>query len=156
MYGARTSGLVFAGLVFTASAATAQEKKIDRKDLPPPVEQAVTRETRGATLLGFTQESEDGKMFYEVETRVAGRSRDILIDATGKVAEIEDAVVLARLSAAVQAGLKAAAGTGRITRVESITKQGKVVAYEAQVTAAGGKKSEVQVGPDGKALAHEE
>ena len=33
--------------------------------------------------------------------------------------------------------------------------QGKLVAYEAHVN-TNGKKSEVQVGPDGKALAHPE
>jgi hypothetical protein len=39
--------------------------------------------------------------------------------------------------------------------VESLTKKGKLVAYEAKVN-TGGKKSEVQVGPDGKPLDHEE
>ena len=40
-------------------------------------------------------------------------------------------------------------------KVESITKHDKVVAYEAQVI-TNGKRSEVQVGPDGKPLDHEE
>jgi hypothetical protein len=39
--------------------------------------------------------------------------------------------------------------------VESITKNGKLVAYEAAVK-TGTKNSEVQVGPDGKKLAHPE
>jgi hypothetical protein len=39
--------------------------------------------------------------------------------------------------------------------VESLTKHGTLVAYEAQVLNKG-KKSEIQVGPDGKPLAHEE
>jgi len=42
-----------------------------------------------------------------------------------------------------------------ILKVESITKKDKLVAYEAQVDTSG-KKSEVQVGPDGKPLDHEE
>jgi len=46
-------------------------------------------------------------------------------------------------------------GGGKIGKVESITKQGKVVAYEAHVT-TNGKRSEIQVGPDGRPLAHEE
>jgi hypothetical protein len=40
------------------------------------------------------------------------------------------------------------AGSGKSTKVESITKQGKLVAFEAQVR-TDGKCSEVQVGPDG-------
>jgi len=43
----------------------------------------------------------------------------------------------------------------RSSRVESLTKHATLVAYEAQVR-KGSKTSEVQVGPDGGALAHEE
>ena len=47
------------------------------------------------------------------------------------------------------------AGSGKIKKVESLTKHGKLVAYEAAVM-KGTKRSEVQVGPDGKKLAHPE
>ena len=40
-------------------------------------------------------------------------------------------------------------------KVESLTKHDQLVAYEAQVT-TGGKKSEIQVGPDGGRLTHPE
>jgi hypothetical protein len=60
-----------------------------------------------------------------------------------------------KLSAPVRDGLKNKAGEGKITKVESITKHGKIVAYEAQVL-TGTKKMGVQVGPDGKPLDHEE
>ena len=55
----------------------------------------------------------------------------------------------------VQQGLATAARRGTIGRVESLTKHGKLVAYETVVT-AGTKHREVQVGPDGKRLAHPE
>ena len=42
-----------------------------------------------------------------------------------------------------------------IGKVESLTKKGKLVAYEAVVT-NGKKHSEIQVGPDGKKLAKEQ
>ena len=47
------------------------------------------------------------------------------------------------------------AGKGKLTKVESITKRDTLIAYEAQVL-TGAKRSEVQVGPDGKPLDHEE
>jgi hypothetical protein len=59
------------------------------------------------------------------------------------------------LPAAVKDGLQTKAGKGKLVKVESLTKHDKLVAYEAQVN-TNGKKSEVQVGPDGKALDHEE
>lgn len=60
-----------------------------------------------------------------------------------------------RTPPAVQEGLKNKAGKGAIGKVESIIKQGKLVAYEAQVHAFV-HPSEIQVGPDGQPLAHEE
>ena len=86
---------------------------------------------------------------------VNGHSKDVLIAADGTVVEIEEQVAPGSLSAEVKAGLQAKAGKGKIVKVESLTKKGKLVAYEAQVE-TNGKKSEVQVGPDGKPLAHEE
>jgi len=55
----------------------------------------------------------------------------------------------------VTSRLNAKAGKGRIAKVESLTKGGKVVAYEAQVVTAG-KHSEIQVAPDGSDLIHPE
>jgi hypothetical protein len=49
----------------------------------------------------------------------------------------------------------AKAPSSKLVKVESLTKQGKLVAYEAQVMAKG-KRSEIQVGPDGKPLDHQE
>ena len=50
---------------------------------------------------------------------------------------------------------KAEVKDGKLVKVETITKKNKLVAYEAVVT-KGGKKSEIQVGPEGKPLDHEE
>jgi hypothetical protein len=78
-----------------------------------------------------------------------------LIDANGAIVEVEEQVAMDSLSPAVRGGLQAKAGNGKLVKVESLTKKDKLVAYEAQVV-TNGKRSEVQVGPDGKALDHEE
>jgi uncharacterized membrane protein YkoI len=119
------------------------------------VEKTVAAQSQGATIKGFSQETENGQTFYEAEMTVNGHSKDVSIDATGAVAEIEEQVVLASLPTPVQAGLQAKAGSGKILKVESISKHGKLVAYEAKVQ-TDGKKSEIQVDPDGKPLDHEE
>jgi hypothetical protein len=143
------SGLLLAG------TASAQEKKIKRSALPPAVEKTVAAQSEGATIKGFSTEKEKGETFYEAEMMVNGHSKDVLIAADGTVVEVEEQVVLDSLSADVKAGLQAKVGKGKILKVESLTKKGKLVAYEAQVD-TNGKKSEVQVGPDGKPLDHEE
>ncbi len=148
------AGLVAGGLLL-AGSASAQEKKIKRSDLPPAVEKTVAAQSEGATIRGFSTEKENGQTFYEAEMMVNGHSKDVLIAADGTVAEVEEQVALDSLPADVKAGLKAKAGKGQIIKVESITKKGKLVAYEAKLE-SNGKKSEVQVGPDGKPLDHEE
>ena len=145
---------VLAVLSFT-TMVLAQEKKIERKDLPPAVEKTVVAESQGATIKGFSQEKENGQLNYEAELTVNGHSKDILIDPTGAVIEIEEQVPLESLPMAVKEVLQTKAGTGKILKVESLTKHGKLVAYEAVVQNAG-KKKEIQVGPDGEQLAHEE
>jgi hypothetical protein len=151
----RKIGITITAIFFGAGIAAAQEKKIKRSDLPPAVEKTVAAESSGATILGFSQEKENGQTFYEAEMKVNGHSKDILIDTTGAIVEVEEEVALDTLLPEVKAGLTAKAGQGKILKVESIKKHDKLVAYEAQVT-TNGKKSEVQVGPDGKALDHEE
>ena len=143
------------GSLILAISAFAQEKEIKRSELPPAVEKTVVERSKGATIRGFSKDKENGQIAYEAEMLVNGHSRDLLIDANGTLLEIEEQVDLQALPADVKAGLQAKAGKGKIIKVESITKKDKMVAYEAKVV-RDGKKSEIQVGPDGKSLDHEE
>jgi len=147
--------VVAAGVLLLAGNASAQEKKINRSDLPPAVEKTVAAQSAGATIRGFSTEKENGQTLYEVEMTFNGHSKDVSMTADGSVVEIEEQVALDSLSPEVKAGLLAKAGKGKILKVESLTKKDKLVAYEAKVE-TDGKKSEIQVGPDGKPLDHEE
>lgn len=151
----RSSSLIVLAALGVVSVASGQEKKIRRADLPTAVEHTVAVQGMGATIHSFSLEKEKGQTYYEAEMTVQGHTRDVLIDQAGAVVEVEEEVALAALPAAIRAGLDAKAGKGVITKVESLTKHGTLVAYEAQVK-TGGKHSEIQVGPDGKPLDHEE
>jgi len=135
--------------------ALAQEKKIERSALPPAVEQTVQQQSQGATIKGFATEHEHGKKVYEAEMIVNGHTKDIQIAADGTLNEVEEEVAFDSLPAAVQSALTVKAAGAKIVKVESLTKKEKLVAYEA-ATLKGAKKGEIQVGPDGKTLAHEE
>jgi hypothetical protein len=152
----RVPVLLFAALSLEATlAGQEQEKKIQRADLPAPVEKTVATQSKGAIVKGFSEEKENGQTYYEAEMMVSGHSKDVLIDKDGVVVEVEEQVALDSLPGAVREGLQNKAGQGKIVKVESLTKQDKLVAYEAKVQ-ADGKKKEIQVGPDGKSLDHEE
>ena len=62
--------------------------------------------------------------------------------------EVEEQVPLASLPAPVKAACEKRAANGTIESVESVTKGGKIVAYEAQIRTAG-KVSELRLSPDG-------
>jgi uncharacterized membrane protein YkoI len=150
--------LVVASLIVlwaNVSGVHAQEQKLTRAELPPAVEKTVAEQTKGATIRGFSTEVEDGKQIYEAAFTLNGHARAISIDEQGHLLEIEDQVSMASLPPAVKAALTKAAGAGTIEKVETLTKQGKLVAYEADVK-TGTKGSDIQVGPDGKKLAHRE
>ncbi len=133
-------------LAFVAIPAVSQEEKIRRSDLPAAVAATVAAQSQGSTVRGFSKEREKGQTYYEAELEVG-------VDTKGNVVEVEEEVAMDALPATVRDGLWAKAAGATLAKVESLTKLGKLVAYEAQVVAKG-KKSEIQVGPDGKTLDH--
>jgi hypothetical protein len=131
-----------------------KEKKIKHSDLPAAVKKTVAVQISGARIRGFSEEKENGQTFYEAQLVVNGHSKDILMDADGTIVEVEEQVAVGSLPA-VKDALKAKVGKGKLVKIESLTKHGKLVAYEAQVV-TDGKRSEAQVGPNGEPLDHEE
>jgi uncharacterized membrane protein YkoI len=132
-----------------AGRGAAAERKVQMKDLPPAVRTAVEAETKGATVKGLSREVEGGKTFYEAETVVNGKTRDLLFDAAGKLVEVEEELALDAAPAPVRTALS---GRGKVLKLESVTK-GSIVTYEAQVQ-KNGKKSEVALDADGKPVKH--
>lgn len=102
----------------------------------------MTRTATGVAVLvlkGLSTEVEHGTRIYEVALTIHGHGKDISIDERGHVLEVEEEVPFTTLRQVVQRGLNAAARCGTIGKVESLTK-----------------RHEIQVGPDGKTLAHPE
>jgi uncharacterized membrane protein YkoI len=141
--------LVQAAIVSTSSA---QERRLKREQLPAAVQKTVSEQSKIGRVRGISAEREKGKILYEVELTQNRHEKDILIDDQGNIVEVEDEVPLSSVSPDVKAGLLKAAGTGTISHVESLTKNGKIVAYEA-VVKNGSKNQEIQVAPNGSKLA---
>jgi len=137
------------GALVTGTALAAQ-KKIKMQDLPPTVQQTVKEQTKNATLVGLMKEVENGKTVFELETKVNGRGRDLMIEESGAVLSVEEEVTLDSIPAAARAAIEKQAAGGKITKVETLTK-GKTVTYEAAVVRKG-KTSEIAVAADGSAV----
>lgn len=143
----RIAYVVVAVLSLAATGLTASEKKVQLKDIPPAVQAAVKQQTNGATITAVIQESDKGKVSYEVETTRGGKTRDLVFDPAGTLIEVEEEIAFDATPAAVKTALLA---HGKVIKVEALTK-GAVVTYEAQVEMHG-KRAEVEVGADGHTI----
>ena len=130
------------------AGAAAADKKVQMKDLPGPVRKTVqAEEAKGATIVGLATEVEGGTTMYEVETTISGHSRDLVLDAAGRIVETEEEIALDAVPVAVKTALEA---RGKVGKIETVTK-GTRVTYEA-VVEKNGRKREVAVDAAGKAI----
>ena len=147
----KTSILFSTLLMVTLAYGAAEETKVNFKDLPSAVQKtAKEQERNGATVRGYNKEVEKGKTFYEVETRVKGKSRDILMDESGSIVEVEQQVDISSVPGEAMEGLKREAGGAIIRTVEFVTR-GDKISYEAEIQKNGNKK-EIAVNADGSAV----
>jgi hypothetical protein len=145
--GLLTATLCVAGPSFAVEEPIAKSARV--KALPAAVLHTVMAEGAGALVRGvLTEKDTTGATVYEVEMRINGLTKDIVVAADGTLLISEQQVKLASLPPAVRATvLKRAAGR-RIRMVESVTKAGRLEYYEAHV-AAGRTVEEIKVAPDG-------
>lgn len=128
------------------AADASQRAKIAR--LPAAVRATVEAESKDVTVKGISTEQANGKTVYELETLVNGRTRDLMIDATGKTYVVEEQLDVAAAPLPVRAAMEA---KGTIVALESVTKDGKTT-YEGQVRTKGGRKIAVEVDAAGRPI----
>lgn len=150
----RLANLCLAVTLVAAATASIAEEPVKKSDLPALVQKTADAQSAGATVVGYSKDKEHGHVEYEVQLMVGDRTKDVTIDSQGRVLEVEEQVAADALPANVFHGLTGQARKGKIAKVESLTRNGRIVAYEAQVI--GGKHAEIQVGPDGQKLVHPE
>ncbi len=121
---------------------------IEISKLPAAVQKTVQDETKNATDVKVSKETEGGKTLYEVESKVKGKGRDLMVNAQGTVLSIEEEMALADIPGPARTAIEKLAMGGAIGKVEAVTK-GSVVTYEAVITKKGMKKTEVMVNGDG-------
>ena len=133
---ARFVFLVVAVSAISLSAA-AQEAKVKEKDVPAAVIAAFKSAYPNATIRGYAREKENGKTFYEIESKEGDMTRDVLYNPDGSVAEIEESVAATDRPAAAQQAIQAKYPKAVITKAERVT-VGSKVGYE--VSAKQGQK----------------
>jgi hypothetical protein len=82
-----------------------------------------------ATIIDISQETKEGKIYYEIESKDGGQRRDLLYLADGKVFEMEEAIKVADLPKEITSGLSAEFPKGEPKKAEKITR-GSTIQYE--------------------------
>jgi uncharacterized membrane protein YkoI len=139
---------VFCALTAGTLLVFGAETKVKLESLPQAVQNTVKEQTKTATLVGLSTEVENGKRVYEIETKVDGKGRDLTVNAAGTVLEVEQELDLAAVPAAAMAAIQKKAGSGTVSKVESVTAGAKVY-YEAGIKTSAGKAMEFSVNADG-------
>ncbi len=142
-------------LVVLGGYAVAQETKarsLQLKDLPAAVQKTVTANLNGGEIKNIGKESEDGIAQYEIESVLNGKTRDFNVDTKGKLLLVEEATTIDAIPAAAKASILKKVAGGKLGAVETYSRPGQPVAYEASYTDKAGKAHEVLVTADGKEI----
>ncbi len=130
--------------------ASAQEKKITKKDVPQAVISAFQKAYPDAKVKGYSTETENGKTTFEIESYQGKMTLDVAYLPDGTVTEIEEGVAAGSLPDAVKTAVKTNFPKGKIAKAEKKT-VGTVVTYEMKIT-TGKKSAGVEIDPSGKVI----
>jgi hypothetical protein len=140
--------LLTAALAIT-SCAYAAEHSVPCSTLPDAVQQrSKSLLEPGTTVHGCVKDVSAGKTAYEMELLTPHGSKDVTFSPQGDVVEIEQQVDPATLPPPVAAAFAKASSGGKLGKVESLTRQGQLIAYESTIVRAG-RHRELAFRPDG-------
>jgi len=145
----RALPVLFAIVALVAVAQENKGKGLQLRDLPAAVQKTVQDHLMGGEIKSIGKEREDGVEQYEVESVLNGNSRDFNVDSKGNLLLVEIATTLDAIPAAARASILQKVSDGKLAAVETFTKTGQAMMYEASYTGKNGKKHEVLVKADG-------
>lgn len=138
--------------VLAVRAEDDKEEKIPLGKLPKAVVDAVKAKYEGATLVSAEKEKADGKLVYEVNLKHKGHVIEVTVTPEGKIVSVEKVITVKDLPEAVADALKQKYPKATVKKVEEISKDDKITAYEVLLVTDGKKTLEVKFDPKGKVL----
>jgi hypothetical protein len=138
--------LVFGG---AAAAQEAKGKSLQLKDLPAAVQKTVQANLKGGEIKNIGKETEDNTEQFEIESVLNGKARDFNVDMKGNLLVMEEATTLDAIPAAAKAAILKKVGDGKLGAVETYSKPGQPMLYEAGYKDKAGKNHGILVKADG-------
>jgi hypothetical protein len=144
----RFTTIVLVGMLAICVTTNAQDQKITKKDVPAAVLKAFAAAYPKAKVNNYGTEVEKGVKYYELETVEGKIKRDLLYNADGTLAELEEIMTPAMVPVDIAKSVKADFPKGKIVSGEKTTKD-KAVTFDI-VVANGKEKVRVNLNADGK------
>lgn len=146
----RLSFAVAVSLIATPAFAQESEKKVTAKAVPAVVITNFKAAYPKAVIRGYASEIEDGKQYYEIESREGTLHRDVLYNPDGTVAEIEESIDSNELPPTAMEAIKTKYPRAVIVLAEKTT-VGDKITYEVKGR-QGRKRFTMEFDADGKML----
>jgi hypothetical protein len=146
----KTISAAVAGAFLIAGSAGATAIKMKKTELPEAVREAVNHSAPGAHISSCWRLEGDGEAKYEVDLKVDGKKRGVVVAADGKVLTVQEEMSWEDLPGRVQERFKQIAGDHDVEEVHSIWQHGEIVGYGARIDGDHGDFN-VEVGPHGEA-----
>lgn len=144
--GSLTIVLVLVGAIVTSSSP-AQEQNIQKKDVPKPILEAFQKAYPKATIKGYSKETDQGTVMYEVESVEGKVHRDITYTADGSLVSIEESLPFSDLPQPVRDTIAREYPKAKISMCERVM-NGSTTQFE-MVIATGKQKYELVLNADG-------
>ncbi len=127
-----------------------KEQQINRKGVPAAVLAAFENAYPNAKIKGYSKETDNGQLVYEIESVEGTTTRDVTYTADATLVSIEETLDTSDLPPGVKAALDKKFPGGKIRKAEKVTK-GAVVAYEFKVK-HNGRSTEIAFDAEGNEL----
>jgi len=147
----KATAVAIAAAFLVALAADASAIKMKKTELPEAVREAVDRVAPGAHVSACWRLTGYGDAMYEVDLKVDGRKKGVVISSEGKVLTVQEQIAWEDLPGSVQESLRRVARDNDIEEVHSIWQHGDLVGYGARID-GDDKDFTFEVGPTGEAF----
>ena len=144
--------IAFSIIVFSATCLS-QEQSLKKKDVPKVILDTFHKSYPKADIKGYSKESENGNLSYEIESLEGKTHRDVSYSADGSVVSVEESMVFSDLPEPIRDAIKKDYPKAKVSMCEKVV-EGNTTTFEL-VVRSGRQKYELVFNAEGTLLKQE-
>lgn len=136
-------------LIFNTTIEAQEKRKISRKEVPAPIQQAFQKIYPGVSIKQAEVKEKNDRLIYHHAGKRNGNEVELVYAMEITLIEQQEDIAISELPPAIAAAIKTAHPNATITETEKITKNGTLLGYEVEIK-EGEQKLELRITPDRK------